>query len=84
MTGGEREVARGRTKSTSWQVPSTAYRYTSDLTAVRWDVIVLRELETGEVLAVSPMSEPGFFRGIRRFSETENRAREYPDPVGSV
>jgi len=58
---GEREVARGRTKSTSWQVPSTAYRYTSDFSAVRWDVIVLRELETGEVVAASPMSEPGSF-----------------------
>ncbi len=57
----EIELARTRTKSTSWLVPSTAYRYAADFATIQWDVIVLRELETGEVIAVSPMSAPGRF-----------------------
>ena len=57
-----RPVASVGTKGTSWRVRSSLYPDASTaLRGFKWDVIVGRELKTGEWIALSPPSRPSYF-----------------------
>jgi LysM repeat protein/DNA-directed RNA polymerase subunit RPC12/RpoP len=59
--GVRQRMAQIRTKDTSWRLPASAYRYHEDFYAIEWSVIIVRELETGEVSRICPRGEERTF-----------------------
>ena len=50
-----------RSKGTSWRMPQTEYRYQSSFHTIEWRVTVVRETFAGELIGISPPSDPGLF-----------------------